>query len=292
MSSSKLTRLKPYFYLLPSLLVVFFFVGYGLYSAAKSSVAVEEGQPFYYHYQQLFQEGVFLNALAVSIWVAFISTAVSLVIGIWMTRRLVRLFKQDHWKFIAWFPMLIPHFVAAYIVFLLFAPSGWFSSVAFQSGWLENMSQFPLLVNDPYYIGVILTYIWKEIPFVILMLLPVYQEMDMRYEDVSRTLGGNGWTVFKTVEFPWVWPVSLEVFLILFVFVLGAFEVPALLGVTYPKMIPVLAYDWFYQAAWVNRPLAHAMMVFLSAVSLAAAFFILTFAQRWRSRWAMRREEA
>jgi putative spermidine/putrescine transport system permease protein len=259
--------------------------------AASDSFTTEANQPFFHYYLELWRNDTFLSALRVSVWVAFISTTMAIIIGLFLTRAMFRLFKRDDWKFIAWFPMLIPHFVAAYICFLLFAPSGWFSSILFQIGWLETMSQFPVLVNDPMYLGVILTYVWKEIPFVVLMLLPVYQEMDLRYEDVSKTLGGNRWTVFKTVELPWIWPISLEVFLILFVFVLGAFEVPALLGVTFPKMIPVLAYDWFYQAGWVNRPLAQAMMVILSLVAIVAAALILTFSQRWRSKWASRRDD-
>jgi len=282
---------RPYGYIVPALIVTVFFVGYGLFMAAADSFATEGDQPFFHYYKELWNHDLFFYSLRISVWVAFISTMMSLVIGLFITRAMFRLFQLDHWKFLAWLPMLIPHFVGAYICFLLFAPSGWFSSIFFQIGWLESMSQFPLLVNDPMYLGVIFTYIWKEVPFVVLMLLPVYQEMDQRYEDVSKTLGGSNWTVFKTVELPWVWPISLEVFLILFVFVLGAFEVPALLGVTFPKMIPVLAYDWFYQAGWVNRPLAQAMMVCLSLVAIAAATLILTISHRWRQKWSTGRDD-
>ena len=275
----------------PALIVISFFVGYGLFQAAQGSVSREEGDAFWANYQTLLAHGSFLRSLGISVWVAFSSTLISLVIGIWMTRRLIRVFRYDHWKFVAWLPMIIPHFVAAYLIYIIFAPTGWFSSLFFQIGLLDTIGQFPVLVNDPLYIGVILTYVWKEIPFVLLMMLPVYQEMDLRYEDVSRTLGGNSFTVFRTVEFPWVFPVSLETFLILFVFVLGAFEVPALLGVTFPKMLPILAYEWFYQSAWVNRPLAQAMMVLISLFAIMSAFFVLRFTSRWKSKWATRRGE-
>ena len=273
------------------LVIVAVFLGNGLYRAVTESLVMTGTEPVFSNYQRLWQDQSFLSGLGMSLWVAFISTIIAMVIGLCFTRAMFRLFKRDEWKLIAWFPMLIPHFVAAYIVFLFFAPSGWFSSLAYQIGWINNMSQFPIFVNDPYYIGVILTYIWKEIPFVVLMLLPIYQEIDFRFEEVSRTLGGNGWSVFKSVELPWIWPISLEIFLILFVFVLGAFEVPALLGVTFPKMVPVLAYDWFYQAAWVNRPLAQASMVSLSVAALVSAFMIMSVSLKWRQKWALRKEE-
>ncbi|AOM81459.1 ABC Transporter Permease [Salisediminibacterium beveridgei] len=284
--------LKGLGFLAPALVVIAFFVGFGLFQAAQGSVSREEGDAFWVNYQALLAHESFLRSVGISVWVAFSSTFISLVIGIWMTRRLIRVFRFDHWKFVAWLPMIIPHFVAGYLIYIIFAPSGWLSAVFYHIGWIDVMNQFPILVNDPLYIGVILTYVWKEIPFVLLMMLPVYQEMDLRYEDVSRTLGGNSFTVFRTVEFPWVFPVSLETFLILFVFVLGAFEVPALLGVTFPKMLPILAYEWFYQSAWVNRPMAQAMMVLISLFAILTAFFVLRFTARWKSQWASRRGES
>ena len=283
--------LKGLGFLTPALIVIAFFVGFGLFQAAQGSVSREEGDAFWVNYQALLAHESFLRSVGISVWVAFSSTLISLIIGIWMTRRLIRVFRVDHWKFVAWLPMIIPHFVAAYLIYIIFAPSGWISAFLFQTGLIDVMNQFPVLVNDPLYIGVILTYVWKEIPFVLLMMLPVYQEMDLRYEDVSRTLGGNSFTVFRTVEFPWVFPVSLETFLILFVFVLGAFEVPALLGVTFPKMLPILAYEWFYQSAWVNRPMAQAMMVLMSLFAIVTAFCVLRFTSRWKNQWAKRRGE-
>lgn len=290
-SNGKPSWLKALGFLAPALIVISFFVGYGLFQAAQGSVSREEGDAFWANYQALLAHESFLRSVGISVWVAFSSTLISLVIGIWMTRRLIRVFRMDHWKFVAWLPMIIPHFVAAYLIYIIFAPSGWFSAFFYQLGFIEVMNQFPVLVNDPLYFGVILTYVWKEIPFVLLMMLPVYQEMDLRYEDVSRTLGGNSFTVFRTVEFPWVFPVSLETFLILFVFVLGAFEVPALLGVTFPKMLPILAYEWFYQSAWVNRPMAQAMMVLMSLFAIVTAFFVLRFTARWKNQWASKRGE-
>ncbi|SDO52282.1 ABC transporter permease [Alkalicoccus daliensis] len=271
---------RSFLLLAPLLLFMILFVGQGLYRAFSESL--HAGDNFLENYEQLFTQGTFWSSLQISVYVAFVSTLLSLIIGLWITRTLFRLFRTDQWKLAAWFPMLIPHFVAAYIIVLFFSPSGWFSAV------LESLplaGTFPVLVNDPLYLGVIITYIWKEVPFVVLMLLPVYQEIDWRMEEVGRSLGAKGFTLFRTVEWPWAGPVTAEVFLILFVFILGAFEVPALLGVTYPAMVPVLAFEWFYQGGWSNRPLAQAMMIVLTFFSVLLSFCLLYAVQRSRRKW-------
>ncbi|CAM3784779.1 ABC transporter permease [Alkalicoccus chagannorensis] len=275
MSSS----VKSWLLLLPLLVFMILFVGQGMFRAFQESLDVGGSSGIFANYEALAADGTFHAALGVSVYVAFVSTMLSLLLGLLVTRTLTSWMKSDTWKLGAWFPMLIPHFVGAYLILLFFAPTGWFASAAASAGL-----GFPVMVQDTAYIGVILTYVWKEIPFVVLMLLPVYQEMDGRMQEVSRSLGAGRWTGFRFTEWPWVRPVLLETGLILFVFVIGAFEVPALLGVTYPSMVPVLAFDWFYQSGWSTRPLAQAMMVLLMLGSILLALLLLTTAYRWRER--------
>ena len=40
-------------------------------------------------------------------------------------------------------------------------------------GLIESAEAFPLLINDRFGIGIMLAYVWKEIPFITLMLLSV-----------------------------------------------------------------------------------------------------------------------
>ncbi|RSK29067.1 ABC transporter permease subunit [Bacillus sp. HMF5848] len=282
MKSFKNKRLQPYVYVLPSFLFLAILVGYGLWMAGVESVS-SEGT-----YQNLLSNKDFIDSVGISIWVAFVSTILSICIGILITRTMFRLFKRDTWKILAWFPMLIPHFVAAYIAFIILAPSGWLSSLLYQLGFIDSIKDFPILINDAHYIGVIFSYVWKEVPFVVLMLLPAYQELDLRFEDVVRTLGGGTWKVWQTVELPWMWPVLLEIALILMAFIMGAYEVPALLGVTYPKMLPILAYQWFYEGNWVHRPDAQALMVLLSIVTIASTALILSISRKWQRKWMVR----
>ncbi|WP_377888673.1 ABC transporter permease [Alkalihalobacillus sp. R86527] len=235
-------------------------------------------------YEDLFRSESFLRSVQFTFWITVISTALSLLIGLILTRILYRLFQKSSVKILVWIPMLIPHFVAGYLVFLFLSQSGLLSSFLFQSGLISDRSMFPVLVQDNRGGGIVLTYIWKEVPFVILMLLPVYYEIDHRYSEVVRTLGGSKWDEFKTVEWPWLLPIVLEVAIILFAFVSTAFEVPYLLGVTRPEMLPVHAYDWFYNGDWSKRPLAFAAMIIPGIVSLLLAGISFKLIQKHRLR--------
>jgi putative spermidine/putrescine transport system permease protein len=272
-------------YLLPGLLFVFVFIGYGLLQAFLESITDYNTQTVTFeHYVRLFEQRAFWDSLVFSVQVTMISTVISLAVGIFVTKILYQYLLENYLRQFVWLPMLFPHFVAGYMILLLFSQGGWFSSATYSLNLINEPSQFPILIMDRQGIGIILTYVWKEIPFVVLMLLPVYYQIDSRYEDVVKTLGGGKWQTFITVEWRWLLPVVLETGLIIFAFILAAFEVPYLLGVTYPKMLPVLAYQWFFEGDWSNRPLAMASMILLTVIIVTVAFIVLSMIQKMRYR--------
>ncbi|MFK3958616.1 ABC transporter permease [Guptibacillus hwajinpoensis] len=271
-------------YLLPAIAVTLLLVGHGMWSAVAQSFQTIDGEWTTATYVELFGSHAFFHSLKLTFRVAILSTLLSLVIGLIMTRMLYGLFKDSTLKILVWIPMLIPHFIAGYLVFLFLSQSGLFSSLLYQMGALESRGNFPVLVQEKFGLGIILTYVWKEVPFVILMLLPVYYEIDHRYSEVVRTLGGSKWDVFKTVELPWILPILIETAVILLAFVASAFEIPYLLGVTRPEMLPVRAYEWFYDGDWSKRPLAFSAMLLPGVLALLLATFSIGAVQKHRLR--------
>lgn len=252
-------KTKIWLLLLPVLLFLLL-PAYGLFSALWSSL-IHQGSLSLQTYQELFQKETFWSSLFYSLRITLIATGCSLVIGLLLTRAFYPLINRMSGKLSVWLPMLFPHFVWGYIVLLLFEQSGLFSYLFYHLGIIESRESFPILTNDQNGIGVILTYIGKEVPFVVLMLLPVYVQQNHQYKDLVRTLGGGRWATFKDAEWPWVSPILLESGIILFAFILSAYEVPYLLGATFPEMISILTYDWFYAGDWSERPLAFAAMI-------------------------------
>lgn len=253
------------FLILPGVLFFLLIPGLGIVLAIFESV--RDGGTFTFaHYQELIVEDRFISSVLFSLMVTSISTILALVIGLGIVKAFSPLLKDNKHKLLVWIPMLVPHFVWAYLVYLLFNQSGFFSNVAGLLGWIDDRSQFPIVVQDRNGVGIILTYVWKEVPFVTLMMLPVYATLSKRYKEVASLLGAGPYQAFWVAEWPLIFPVFIETGAILFAFIFTAFEVPQLLGVTSPQMLAILAYDWFYSGSWSDRPLAFASLVLTGLV--------------------------
>ncbi|UII54149.1 ABC transporter permease subunit [Cytobacillus spongiae] len=258
-------RSKISFALFPAIFFVLLLVGYGLLSAFLTSIQGDGSWTLTY-YKEILKDPTFLDSIQLSLTIASVSTTLSLLIGLLVAKWMFESLKSHHSKALIWIPMLFPHFVWAYVMLLLLSQTGWVSAIFETIGWIDDYSDFPLWIRDHHGIGMILTYIGKEVPFVVLMVLPVYVQMNPNYPLVVQTLGGSKWRVFKDIEWPFLYPVVAEAGLIIFAFVLGAYEVPYLLGTTYPKYVSVLTYDWFYEGDWSQRPYAFAVMILLTLV--------------------------
>ncbi|PFA68661.1 ABC transporter permease [Bacillus sp. AFS015802] len=267
--------------LLPGLLFFLLIPGLGIVLAIFESVS-GGGIITFEHYRELFEQDRFIASVLFSLTVTAISTILSLIIGLGIVKAFSPLLKENKHKLLVWIPMLVPHFVWAYLVYLLFNQSGFFSNVAGMLGLIDDRSQFPIMVQDRNGVGIIVTYVWKEVPFVTLMLLPVYATLSKRYKEVASLLGAGAYQSFRAAEWPFIFPVLVETGAILFAFIFTAFEVPQLLGVTSPQMLAILAYDWFYSGSWSDRPLAFASLVLTGLGIGIFMWFVLYFTNKKR----------
>ncbi|MGR9047681.1 ABC transporter permease subunit [Halobacillus faecis] len=239
------------------------------------------------HYKEILDSERFLSSVWFSIRTAGIATIASIILGLGFTKAFHPLLARTSKRLMVWIPMLFPHFVWGYMVILLLSETGWISQAFAAAGWMEDTSNFPVWTRDPEGIGIIITYIWKEVPLVILLLFPVFTSIRPEYYALVDSLGGNAWHRFTTIDLPHLFPVLVESFLIIFSFTLAAYEVPALIGTTFPEMISVLGYEWFYGSSWNDRPLAFAAMVLTSLFLLALT--LISYYGLSRPRWrAMR----
>ena len=245
---------------------------YGILAAFYESVGA--GNWTISHYETLFSQPVFWRSLGASAAISLVATILSLLLGLSIVRSCFGFMESLSGKLVVWLPMLFPHFVWGYFVLLLLGQSGILAQFLDHLGIIQDLSAFPLLVQDTYGIGIIITYVWKETPFVILMLLPGYISRGRSLKEAVWMLGGGKWESFKIAEWPWVYPILTESGLILFSFILTAFEVPYLLGVTSKQTISVLVYQWFYSGNWEELPLAYAALSFLS-LSLGMISWVL-----------------
>ncbi len=183
-------------------------------------------------------------------------------------------------SFIYQFPLTIPHLVIAVGMLMLIEPSGLIARLAYHFGLLSNQSQFPVLVFDDYGVGVILVYLWKQIPFIGLIVLAVLQSIGNNYEELSRSLGANRWQSLRYVLLPLIIPGILPASIICFAYAFGSYEVPYLLGKTFPTMLSVLSYRFYVDVDLDARPEAMAISIFIAAFVTILVVFYHKFIRR------------
>lgn len=218
------------------------------------------------HFVTVLKDPDFTRSLFLTLYIAATSTLVAAVISVVLALSLMRWASSSRLvHFILQVPLTVPHLVIAIAMLLLLAPSGLLSRLLATVGLIEGTASFPLLVNDPWSISILVVYIWKEIPFITFMLLAVLKNIGPELMEVGSTLNASPLQRLRYITLPLIGPSLGGGCLIVFAFTFGAFEVPYLLGQTYPMALPVWAYKSYSDIDLVARPEGIAIGLIIAA---------------------------
>jgi len=237
------------------------------------------------HFTNVIGDPDFLQSLQLTLYVALTSTVIAAAISISMAIFLLSLSEKSRLvHFIFQIPLTVPHLVIAVAMVFMLTPTGLFSRVVVKLGLIDSSAAFPLLVNDRWCVAIILAYVWKEIPFITLMILSVLRRSGIELLEVGRTLKAGRWQRFRYITLPTISPSLGAACLIVFAYTFGAFEVPFLLGQTYPMTLPVWAYKNYSDVDLLARPEGIATGLIIAGIILVAivASQLLTQAARRR----------
>jgi len=265
-------RLKIALLLAPAMFVigVLFFGGLlvGLMRSFNYMPVIGLTEPNLDAYWSILTSDEFLSSFVLTFYIAFTSTALAAILAVASALLLRRtFFGRGVVNFIFQINLTVPHLVGAIGILYLFSQSGSFARLAHEFGLIAGPADFPALVFDPLAIGVILQYVWKELPFIGVIVLANMQALGQDYESVARSLGASRWQAFWYVLLPLIFPGVLSSSVIVFAFVFGAYELPALLGPYYPAALPVLAYRKYTDVDLAARPEAMAMAIVIAIMS-------------------------
>lgn len=271
--------------LIPALAVIgLLFVGgvlVGLGQSLDYMPIVGRTDPTIRHYLHILTDPDFYTSLLLTLYLALTSTLLALVLAVAAAMVLRQRFAGSRIvTFLFQLPLPVPHLVAAAGMVLLLTQSGLFARLAYQAGLLDRPNQFPVLVFDRWQVTTILVYLWKEIPFIGLVVLAVLKGVGHEYEEIAQTLGATPWQRFRYVLLPLLMPSLVTTGIIVFAFVFGSFEIPLLLGQRYPNVLPVTAYRTYIDPDLNQRPEAMAMGVVITALII----LLLSLAQRLSQR--------
>ncbi len=245
-------------------------LGLGLIRSLRLVPAIGQADPDLAAYAAILSAPGFLASVVLSLWIAGVSTLIAAVLAVGAAILLRETFcGRGLIGFLFQLNLTIPHVVGALGILYLFSQSGSFARLAHAAGLIAAPGAFPALTHDPFAVGIILTYVWKEVPFIGLILLANLQTIGPEHEAAARSLGASRWQAFAHVLLPQLMPGLVAASALVFAFALGAYEVPLLLGAHAPEALPVRVWRSFTDVDLAARPEAYALSMVITLIGAA-----------------------
>ncbi len=175
----------------------------------------------------------------------------------------------------------VPHLVGAASVDLLLGDSGVLPRLLG-----VGPGSWPDLVGGAWPVATVLEFAWKESAFVALVLVATVGPRLRDLLEVAAVLGAGPWQRWTRVLVPASLPALSGASVIVFVYTVGSYEVPWLLGRAFPEPLPVMAFRLFGSIDLAARPQAAATAlvgVGVAVAAVAAAAAVLPASRRVRA---------
>lgn len=258
---SKKTKYKPYLEVMPIVALLLFVLVFGIFGALMQSLGyfpfIGMKEITLEYYSRIFTNSGFLKSLSFTLYISAISSIIAVILGIVIASLIVSLNSKK--EYIYKIPMVVPHITVALFAITFLSDTGFFARMLYSMGLKNAQEIFSSILFSSNGLGIILAYIWKETPYVMLTCLAVLKRLSSKHEMAAINLGASKWYAFRRVTLPMLLPTILSIFTIIFSFSFGAYEIPMLLGATVPKAIAVQAFIEYQNPMMSNRPYAMAM---------------------------------
>jgi putative spermidine/putrescine transport system permease protein len=221
------------------------------------------------NYVQFFTTPYFHEVMITTLSVAIISSLGSAVLGFPVAYFLAR--TQSRFKsllvILVIFPLLVGNVVRAAGWITLFGTKGVINVILLKIG----------LINQPLEImytdfAVIISTLSVILPFMILSLQSVIENVDFSVVDAALNLGASRFQAFRRVFLPIVMPGVMGGFVLVFILCMNAYATPYLIGGPGYKMMAPALYNQIASAA--NWPFGSALAFILMAVTVIATLLV------------------
>ncbi|MDR9418070.1 ABC transporter permease subunit [Gracilimonas sp.] len=227
------------------------------------------------HWVELFR-GEFLSSILYSLWIAMVSASIALFLALIFLFTLRNHFEKPGTYRLLFLPLTIPPIVVGFIIFQMYSGSGILSRLFYHLGIVSGTQEFPVMVQDPYGIGIILAHIFIVFPFFLLVLLNVYKNENLaEIERVARSLGAYRNTIIWKLHLPILMRGIFPLFILYIIFFMGAYDIPLLLGQSSPQMISVLILEKLQRFNLGDIPVAYSMAVWYALICIATISYLL-----------------
>lgn len=217
----------------------------------------------------------FLERLAVSLGLASLAAAICLLVGFPFCYLLTRLQRRRQVPFLVLLlsVLSLSEVIVAFSWSLLLSRTSGISNVLV---WLGLRAE--PVAWSPGLGAVLAGFVFIALPLTILTFYPTVSRLDSELVEAARTMGASPAVAFGTVVIPLVRQALAGTFALVFIFVLGAYVVPQVLGRPAQWTLPVHITDQAVLQS--NLPLAAALAVVLLVASLALSVLVILAGNR------------
>lgn len=188
-------------------------------------------------FARMTHSAVYVKVLASTFWIAFLTAALSVLLGYPVAYLLARLSARSRERWLLWIvlPFWTSYLVKTYAWMLLLSKTGLLTAVATHLGLLDGAGTLA-----PSLTGVLIGMVHAMLPLAVMTMLPIMRGINMQLVQAAQTLGADRATGFFTVFLPLSGPGAAAAGLLVFITSLGFFIVPALLGSPRESMVAQL----------------------------------------------------
>ncbi len=196
--------------------------------------------------------------------IALISIAISGILTLSETPWLIAILKQLY----RW-PLFIPFIVAGQCMRTFLAKNGLMNNTFVSLGLMDPINTTSFLD----WRGIVITFVWKQAPFVILMLAGAMASIDRSTVESARNLGASRLRCLVEIVLPQVSQTLLVALILSFVTMLSVLSVPMMVAGSQPTMLTV---DMAFRInAYGDYPTANALGVISYGITAIAAWIYL-----------------
>jgi len=175
-------------------------------------------------------------------------------------------------------PLFIPFIVTGQVMRTFLAKNGMLNHVLIGTGLIEPLAAQSVLD----WRGIVVAFVWKQAPFVTLLLAGAMAALESQHVEAARNLGAPRWRVLVDIILPQVRGTLLVGLVLSFVTMLSVLSVPLMINPNSPTMITV---DVAYRInTHGDYAVANALCLMSLIVAAMGAWFYLRHSSRTLSR--------
>jgi putative spermidine/putrescine transport system permease protein len=220
----------------PALAVIAFFFILPLGLSVHGALTAADGRFTLAHFEKSFD--LYTNDMLFTVAIVLLSCVGIAVVAIGIAGYLTlgeHPRTQSALRWLYRWPLFIPFVVTGQVMRTFLAKNGMLNHVLVGSGLIEPLAAQSLLD----WRGIVIAFVWKQAPFVTLLLAGAMASLDVQHIEAARNLGAPRWRVLLGIVLPQVRGTLLVGLVLSFVTMLSVLSVPLMINPNSPTMMTV-----------------------------------------------------